>query len=78
MKVWITKYALTTGIFMAEVEETHTPTMVSDKMNSYHSRYHKPDWHLTEAEAIEQAEKMVLRKIKSVQKQLDKLNKMTF
>jgi len=38
MKVWISKYALTQGIYEAEVEQSiSTPSMVAQKqVNTYH------------------------------------------
>ena len=75
MKVWITKYALTEGIFEKEVETCFdiSPKMVSDKDGSYKTCYHKPDWHETRKDAVAQAEKMRIAKIASLKKQVKKL-----
>lgn len=82
MKVWITKYALTQGIYEAEVEQSlRSPSMVSQKQaNSYSLCYHGEDqeWHRTEAGAKARANKMVQDKIKSLDKQMAKYRKMVF
>lgn len=77
MKVWITKYALTSGIVEKEVETTHAESMVCATDNPL-ACYHKPFWHTSREEAVAHAEKLRQAKIKSVKKQLDKLEKMTF
>jgi len=80
MKVYITKYALTKGIL--EKEEAEVCKDTSLDMISVHSRYteyyHKPDWHESKEEAIEQAEKMRERKIKNLEKQINKLKNLSF
>ncbi len=82
MKVWITKYALTQGIYEAEVEQsTAAPNMVSQKQkNTYDICYHGEgrDWHRTEEAARVKANKMVQDKISALKKQLIKLEKVVF
>jgi hypothetical protein len=82
MKVWISKYALTQGIYEAEVEQSTTsPSMVSQKQeNTYDTCYHGEgrEWHRTPEEARAKANKMVNDKIKSLEKQLVKLKNMVF
>jgi len=75
-KVWISKYALTRGLYMEEVESTHVESMVS--IPNGIMCFHKPGWHETKEEAIAQAEKMRQAKLKSLQKQIDKLTKTKF
>lgn len=83
MKVWITKYALTKGIFAEEVDACFhiSPKMVADRGRNttcYTTCYHKPDWHENLSDAIAQAETMRARKIKSLEKQIAKLKAMRF
>jgi len=76
MKVYITKYALTKGILIKESEiSSNTDDMI--RVNGLEF-YHKPEWHLNEKDAIQQAEKMRSIKISSLEKQLEKIKKLNF
>lgn len=79
MKIWITKYALTTGIYEIEAKETHSPSMVSDA-NHPLSMYHGEgkEWHKSKEDAIQMAEMMKNKKIESLEKQLKKVKKLKF
>lgn len=81
-RAWVTKYALTEGIQAIWAEDYFD---VSDRMirritdNGYYMAFfHKPHWHLTEADAVAHAEKMRVAKIKSLQKQIAKLEALKF
>jgi len=81
MKVWITKHALTQGIF--EVEGNIFPTsekmfFVPQTQKTCEAYYHKPYWHLTKEEAVKQAEKMRTDKLKSLEKQMSKIKSLRF
>lgn len=79
MKVFITKYALTQGIYEVEVKETANPDMVVEANNSlayYHGK--GKEWHLKKEDAIQKAEEMRSKKIKSLKKQIEKIEKMKF
>jgi len=76
--VWITKYALTMGIYkvQGEVDEKYPDMLiVSGKVRDI---YHNGHWHRTPEMAIAKAQKMRNAKIKSLRKMLDKLEAMTF
>ena len=77
MKVWITKYALTQGILEREVELPlrDYPTMIKVCDLEY---YHGSEWHVTRKAALIEAEQMRGRKIKSLERQLTKLKKLSF
>ncbi len=80
MKVWITKYALTKGTFETEAEICpNSPDMIEDKNKRYYY-YHGEGkhWHKTKESALIRASQMKLAKISSLEKQLKKLNKLTF
>lgn len=78
MKVYITQYALTDGIYTAEVEHSIYDTMVVEKNKGPLRTYHKPNWHTTKEEAIKRAEKMREDKIRSLKKSLDRMEKLKF
>lgn len=82
MKAWITKFALTQGVFTVEGERSGTtPSMLVVKQeNTYSEYYHGEgrDWHLTEESAGVRATQMVKDKIKSLKKQITKIEKMRF
>lgn len=72
---YITKWALTKGILVMEVEATSHESMVATRMNNggIETCFHGNDWHRTEAEARARVDKMIEAKRKSLQKQLAKL-----
>lgn len=84
--VWITKYALTTGITKAEKAELCLGTVPNGTMlmvpttekQHLNALYHKPDWHESREEAITRARQMRDAKILSLRKQLLKLEAMDF
>ena len=81
MKVWITKYALTKGIFPAQVRVSDTtPKMVMppSSAGNWTEYYHKPDWHETPAEALAQAEKMRVAALNAMEKKRRKLLSLDF
>jgi len=77
MIVWITKYALTQGILKAEAEVSSiSERMISIEGGRFLECFHKPHWHTTEEDALAQAEEMRRKKIASLKKSLDKIEKM--
>lgn len=79
--VWITKYALTEGI--TRIENVERCDEISDRMivftnaRRYRECYHKPHWHETLTDAMAQAEKMRVGKIRNMERQIAKLKAMT-
>lgn len=83
IKVWISKYALTTGLHEVEIDVYPDNGIVSvrNKDSMFYTQYYHgegKDWHKTKEEAIKKAEKMKSRKIESLKKQLEKLENMKF
>jgi len=78
MKVWITKYALTSGVFIAEAEATHVPTMISVRTGGLTALYHGNEWHTEEQSAMRRVYDMQQAKIKSLEKALKKVRELTF
>lgn len=81
MKVWITRYALTSGIF--EVEATlsdRSPSMVTYRRSpdSLLEFAHGNDWHVMRETAVARAEEMKIAKLQSLEKQIRKVSKITF
>jgi hypothetical protein len=73
MKVWITKYALTSGIFEAEATPmTNCKGGISIK-RYLTEHFHGKDWHLTREEAIIRAKEMQQKKVSSLLKQISKI-----
>lgn len=79
MKVWITKYALTSDIKEMEAEQSEDfPDMVTGK--AWNGNYHGEgrEWHRTYESAVARAEEMRLKKIESLKKQIAKWEKKRF
>lgn len=75
--VWITKYALTKGVFEKEAVETAYPSMIClAGRDGYMTCYHKPDWHTTREAADARVREMIAAKEKLLRKQLAKLQKL--
>lgn len=80
-KVWITKYALTQGVFTA-VNVTHYPDRsgrmigVPQTGGLPKAYFHAPDWHTTEASARAQVQKMIVAERAALTKKLAKLAKL--
>ena len=83
MKVWISKYALTQGIYEVDAEVSeHTATMIivtpNDRLAGVLQFFHHDQWHLTKELAAAKAEQMRKRKIKSLEKALATINALKF
>lgn len=68
MKVWVSKFALTKGIFEIEVKDFKTI--------GEHNK--GKEWHLSKDEAILKAEEMRKKKIDSLYQQIQKLESLNF
>lgn len=79
MKAWITKYALTQGIYEKEVDVLDNG-MIVDRKTGYAQYFHGEgrEWHKTLEGARFKAEEMRINKINKLIKQLDKFKKMKF
>ncbi|MBD3844281.1 hypothetical protein IED13_01125 [Bosea sp. SSUT16] len=79
IKVIITKYALSTGLIVADAEKDASSDMVVVRQeNGFPSYYHGKHWTTDPAEALKRAEEMRGSKIASVEKHLAKLRKLRF
>lgn len=77
-KIWVTKYALTSGIFEAEAEIDEDWNMASIPSRTYLSTLHGKDWHRTVEEAMKRAEEMRVKRIASLRMQIKKLEELKF
>lgn len=79
MKVWITKYALTKGVTEKNVDICGDG-MVNESDNRSPVYYHGEgkDWHRTKESALAKAEEMRKKRIASLRKQIEKLEKLRF
>lgn len=81
MKVYITKYALTSGIDEVECSQfnMNSGTIHYKLPGSHFTQYaHGKDWRGTMAEAEIRAEEMRVKKIASLKKSIAKLEKLNF
>jgi len=79
MKVFITKYALTSGIIEKEVTLNEKyPNMVSVKEDRWITSISKPHWHETKQQALKQCEEMRIKKLQSLEKQMKKISSLKF
>jgi hypothetical protein len=74
MKVWITKYALTLGVFEAKAASISSDTMlVTGTKGVFAVYYQKPDWHTDQESARLQVLKMGEAELVSLHKQMAKV-----
>lgn len=79
MKVWISKYALTKGLFEVDVELSNKfPDMVREKNTIVFYHGEGKEWHRTKECAVKRAEEMRIKKIESLTKQIQKIKDMEF
>lgn len=81
MKVYCTKYALSKGITEHElVKETNGEHAVVKWENGLNGEkyLHRGEWHYTRSDAVKRAEEMLNARITSLQKQINKLGRMSF
>lgn len=78
-KVYVTKYALTDGIRLSEVQRSYAVDCKYISVRGYTlSAVAGRDAHATWPEALAAAEQMRTKKIASLRKQIEKLEAMTF
>ncbi len=81
MKVWITKYALTRGLYQVEVDEPSAGMMVTEVHNRLAS-YQGIDWYTVKQDAIARVRAMIeiernrleraLLKLRQLEREMDK------
>lgn len=78
MKFYITKYALTRGILEIHGETISSSFEIVKAIDSDIDYIEKPFWHVRQEDAIEHAESIRERNIKSLKKQIEKLEGLKF
>lgn len=82
--IFVTKYALTQGIFESEMDVKENPIHFKKQCygklsrNSCNTGLYNDEFHLTMEEAIVDAEKRRLAKIKSLEKHISRLKNLIF
>lgn len=78
-KIWVTRWALTGGIIQADAEFRNNGSMAIYRVdNGPRNMVHTGDFHLSEEAAIQRAYIMRAKKIQSLNKQLEKIQKLSF
>jgi hypothetical protein len=79
-KVFITKYALTTGIMECEMDVYDDGKGCYGKPDgfAFKTGFYGNDFHLTKEDAIKDCNKRKEKKIESLKKQMTKIEKLTF
>lgn len=77
-KIYVTKYALSKGPFVVDAEVKKDGDMAFFQSGGYRNYAHGKEFWLIEEEAIADCERRRQAKIKSIEKQKYKLEKMTF
>lgn len=79
IRVWVTKHALSTGIFEEDVED-RGGGLVRAPMREATTYYYGEgkEWHRTWEEAVTRAEEMRLARIAKLERQLKQLNELRF
>jgi hypothetical protein len=78
MKIWITQYALTSGIKECDATVPQDPYYGGRMAVVGQSYFHLPHWHTTPEAAQLQAELMRLKKLKSLERSIAKLKALRF
>lgn len=79
MKVYVTKHALTSGVFIFEgVANDAFDLFYSIDSEGYGKFFDNNDWHTTKESALARCEEMRIKKVKSLKKQLGKILNMKF
>lgn len=79
LTVWITKYALTQGVFMStvvDVEDGMVKVVDADVSTYFHGEGR--DWHRTEENARKRFEEIKIAKLKSLNRQVKKIKALEF
>lgn len=76
MKIYVTKYAISSGIRETEAESTNHKGMVKELGCRWDTYYHAPEYATTLEAAKAKVIEMITAKRKSIAKQLAKLDKL--
>jgi len=77
-KIYVTKYALTSGISEHDAELLNNGQSASVRSEYCNSYYHLNDFHLTLDSTLNKTEEMRINKLKSLDKQIKKISALKF
>lgn len=77
IKVWISKYALTKGVYEEEVRMNNRFPSTCSSI-AHWKLYHRGEWHNDKTDAISRAEELRKLKLKSLKSQLEKIENLKF
>jgi hypothetical protein len=77
VKIYVTKYALTQGIWAVEAEKAPSKRNYVRTVGQFPTYYYKGQWCPSRKSALDHAEQMRIKKIASLRKQIKKLENMT-
>ena len=75
MKVWISKYALTKGLYKLEVVQREPNSKVVINKDNHRQVFRENEWHTTEDAALSQAYNIVDNKFQTLKNQINRLQK---
>lgn len=78
IKIWVTKYALTDGIFEVMAKVSDGMACYKREGSTYSEYVHGKGFHLDLKSAISEAEEMRIRKLKSLEKSMKKMSALKF
>lgn len=78
MKVFVTKYWQSHGILEKNGDKSSDYPRLFVTDEPWKQYYHKPYWHENRQDAVEHAERLRVKKIASLRKQIRKIEGMTF
>lgn len=78
MKVYVVKYALTQGIRVVEGEVSDVVLGRLYVTSSVHAYFSKDEWTTSPEKALQRAENKRQKRITSLRRQLDKMERLTF
>ncbi len=78
MKVWITKHALTKGVYAEEAELRAAGNILIESPGGYLQFFGNGEWHKTKSAAIAKAKEMIVGELASLKVRIGRLQAMTF
>lgn len=78
MKVWITKYALTKGIYSEEAELRAAGNILIEFPGGYLQFFGDGEWHRTKSAAIAKAKEMITKELAFIKERISRLRAITF
>lgn len=78
MKIYVTRFALTSGIQEFDADKIEGDMVVAYDQYRCRLYFHGNDWHRTREAAVARAEEMRVKKLQSLERQIKKVSKLVF